>query len=494
MDAAAALVQLFDAVDRHARARASRQPERVRELAVEVAGSVSQLAEVHLRPARTALSEAPPRQVAVAFAQALFSASHVSRTLAVASTTSDAGPFIATNRLSEALGLPLWEIEDLRGENDRRASEVLKRARALNWLWSRFPNPRNNPQPLFNTLFQGAVAPVAERFARQGSRLYAVVPQPSPPPPEALYLRWLGEAEHWTCLPDNHFAARYVDRAIVRGLERGVGCQGDEADRILDNLVCTIPTEGERVFLDHDRWRSEGWAELTGLGVVSPGPDWLPLPLAPDAIDTDEWLVPTGDGLTLRSPRAVFDRHAMTRMTAMTQAIYAEMCARLLADRTDPMEQVWLFDLGRSIQRCLQPMVDWARAARTRDHVAAARGLPPQLVGDALNQAADAWEQSIASSWGGMPDASRPHTVQTILASHLAVTQSALQSAWRRPPGSRAPHRRVLLLFFAHYAAHAPLGRLWRPVDGQLPPPEDLVGQWFWGTWERVMAALAAEE
>jgi hypothetical protein len=56
-------------------------------------------------------------------------------------------------------------------------------------------------------------------------------------------------------------------------------------------------------------------------------------------------------------------------------------------------------------------------------------------------------------------------------------------------PDPRSSHRRVMLLFLAHYAASAPLGRLWRVQDGKLPPPEDVLGEWFWGTWQRVLDA-----
>jgi hypothetical protein len=37
------------------------------------------------------------------------------------------------------------------------------------------------------------------------------------------------------------------------------------------------------------------------------------------------------------------------------------------------------------------------------------------------------------------------------------------------------------------------VGRLWRPENGRLPPPEDVIAEWFWGTWQRVLAARDAD-
>ncbi len=490
-DVSGAVSLLFDALARHGRERARGDEEALTRTSIEVGGHVANVVGVAGRPLRGRLDGPPPKPVAFAMARAIFASPHLSRTLSTYTTASDTVVFHATDALADALDLPTWQLEELRAESDFIVADVLKQIRVLHWLWQRTGNPRVAPEPLFNSLFPGAVQPKATHFAYRGCRLYGVFDQPAPPPPEALFLHWLSGSERWTCVPDRHFSAAYVDTSLLRGCGRAVGASETEVVEILEKIVCAVPAADETGFVHRDRWRSEGWAALSGIGGARPGADWLTLPLTPDAIAPDDWLVATERGLELREPRRVFDRHAMTRLTAMTQGLYAEMCARLLAGRPiEPSHQAWLFDLDPYIQRVLQPLLDWAADARAHRFLAARLGVEVPHVAAAMAQVRDTWLKAARGSWGGVPSESRPQTVQSILAAHLAVSQSSLHRIWRQQADERAAHHRVLLLFFACYLKDAPLGRLWKPIDDRVPPPEDVVGDWFWGTWMRVLATL----
>jgi hypothetical protein len=229
--------------------------------------------------------------------------------------------------------------------------------------------------------------------------------------------------------------------------------------------------------------------------MADPSPGWLAWPIPPHAIETESWLTMTEDGLAMKAPRRVFDRHAMTRMTALAHGIYAEFCARVLGGHSiDPLRQAELFDLGPYIQRALQPLLDWAASPKTHAYLSQKMQVPHDHIAAALLKARDIWLQSAQASWGGAPTEGRPHTVQTLMATHLAVAQIGLHHVYKLTPDPRGPHHRVLLLFFAHYMQQAPLGRLWRVEGGALPPMEDVVGEWFWGAWQRVLRALERED
>jgi hypothetical protein len=486
-----AICDLFEVLGRRGRHLALGDGSGLAAYDEQVGRAVRVLSHQVRRPMRTSVSEAPPRPVAMAMAQAIFSAPHVARTLAIDTTLSEHHGFQPTAHLADALGVPMWELEEVRDDIDRRVASFLKQTRALNWLWFRFDNPSIHPAPLYNVLFPGATGPEPERFVRRGGRLYLVLPQRDPPPLESLYLRWLSSRGEWSVTPDDYFSARYVDEAVRRGIGRGIGAEGDETQRLLDNMVCAVPSSESRAFIVRDRWRSEGWAELTGLGMSEPSPAWLGQPMAPDAVEVRSWLSVTEGGIAVNSPRRVFDRHALLRITAMMHGLYAELCARVLSgEPVDPMQQAALFDLDPYIQRALQPLLDWAGRADTHAHVARELGAEVDHVRAALLQVREVWLKSARTSWGGSPAEGRPHTVQSILATHMAVSQEALHHLYRMPPDPRAPHHRVAVVFFAHYAQQASVGRLWKVEGGALPPTEDVLGEWFWGTWQRVLRAL----
>lgn len=490
-----AVADLFEALARHGRAITRNDEDQRRQLATEVGGHVAHVVSEVDRAPPPGPDDVPPRTVALALARALFGSPHLSQTLSVFTTASEYRVFQPTPALADVLGLAVWELEEIRNEIDVDVAGFLKQSRALHWLWSKGGNPKVAPAPLWHMLFPGAEQPQAEHFAYRGGRLYAVVDQPSPPPVEGLYLPWLPGADRWTAVPDSHFAARYLDPALVRSIARGIGASEVEVAELLDAAVCVVPQEAEQAFLVKDRWRSEGWATVTGVGRAHPGSAWLTLRLAPDAIEPDGWLEKRGDGLALVAPNRVFDRHAMGRISTMMQGLYAEICARMLTrERLEAHRQSVLFDLDPYVQRVLAPLLEWAADARTHRHLAERMGVEPGHVGAAMAQVREGWLRAAATSWGGVPTEERPYTVQTLLAAHLAVSQSSLHRVFHAEDDPRAPHSRILLLFFAHYLRDAPIGRLWRTVEGQVPPPEDVVGQWFWPLWLRVLDAVDATE
>ena len=477
--------QLFMLLDRLAQARTLSREDQVRECAGNVASEVDRLAAHLSRPAVSSVS--PGRGRAVAMAQALFAAPHVARTLSVEATQSDVRAVEPDDELADLLSLPLWELEELREDVDRRVAQFMRQTRALHWLWRVTPNPRSAPEPLFKMLFPGVETPSGLRFTRRGARLYCMFDAPSPPPPESLYLRWLSDAPRWTMVPDGWFDPRYVDDNLVTRLGRALGSSADDARGLLQNMVCAIPAASERMFLARDRWRSEGWADITGLGLASPSPSWICQTIAPDGIDTRNWIRHGDDALELHDPRRAFDRHALSRITAMMHGLYAEMCARLLSrQEVGPMGQALLFDLSPYIQRALQPLLDWAARDATHERLAASLGVEAHVVASLLGQARNIWLDAAHNSWGGAPTPDRPHSVQSILARHLALAQRSLAEAFSRSTGGPGAHQRVLLMYFGCYVASAPIGRLWRAVDGALPPPEDPIGDAFWAMWTAV--------
>lgn len=483
----ASLGALFAWLDTLAKSRATGETATEEAALAEVHQAVTTVAQTVLRPMETTPAP-PPRAVGVAMAHALFAVPHISATMSAKTTLSETSSFVPTDPLAEALGLPRWEVDDIREEVDYRVAMLLKQVRALQWLWTRQDHPRINPAPLISTLFPGAPPGTDVHFSRSGLRLYAAVDDEPAPPTSSLYLTWRSTSRGWPRQPDLRFDARYVDASLLRAMGRALGTSAEEARSMLANLVCVIPKSQRDHYITHDRWRSEGWADLTGIGVAGTGASWITRALAPDALDEEDWLEATSEGIALRGARRVFDRHALARITAITRASFAELLARELSkqDAPGPAEAA-LFDLSPAIQRGLQPMLDWAASSRTHAHVARKIGATEADVAAALSQVRQSWLNAAQTSWGGIPSPQRPHTVQTILATHLALSQASLRRSARMAPDPRMPHRKVILLFMAHYAAAAPIGRLWRPVDGALPPPEDVLGEWFWGCWQRVL-------
>lgn len=486
--------RMFASLDQRARLRALGDEAAVRSLDVEIEQHVARLGEASAsRPAsRTAV---PPRPVALAMAHALFAAPHLGRTLSSAPLAGSFPGFRANQALSDVLGVPHWELEPLREAVDLKVSSILRQRRSLLWLWQRSGDPAQQPRALYETLFPTNGGTPPQRFERRGARLYAVFADPLPLPADALYLRWIAPHRPEALWPDDTFQARYVDESLVRALGRGLGVNADEAPELLDNLVCVVPATDDSRFVRLDRWRSEGWSDITGLARGADAPAWITLPLAPDALDDDLPVERTPEGVVTRNPRRVFDRQATTRITAVVQGLYAALCARMIAgEPLDGAALARLFDLGPHIQRALQPLLDWPASPAAQAHVAAKLDVSLDDAAGTLALVRDVWLKAAHASWGGRPSPERPVTVQTVLASHIAATSWSLTRRWREPGDRRVPHQPILLLFFASYVQQAALSRLWRAPDGTLPPPEDVIGEWFPVLWRRVLDIVGFDE
>lgn len=488
----AGLAELFEALDARA-GRAATDARAAAGLDAQVAAAVASLGEGLSRPMVDRLSGPPPDAIGAAMARALFDAPHVSRTFGGDTTVHAYAPFRPSEALGDALGHDVDVLDAMREDGDRAAAGVLKQMRLLSWLWMRAGDPAAQPLTLFRSLFPVDASTPPQRFVRRGARLYPMFAGPGAQP-EALFLPWV--SGDGVDQPLGGFVARYVDDGLVTAIQRGIGADAGEAVRLLSDLVCPLPVVDD-AWVRRDRWRAEGWASLTGLGTTHDSAVWLTMPLARDAVDVHTLFerAPHG-GYQAASARRVFDRHAMQRATLAVRALYAELMARALTgDLAEVTRHAAVFDVCGTFQRVLQPLLDWVRSPGARRHVAETFALPSGETERLMDEVHGVWVHAMQVGWAGRPAADRPHTVATIVTGHLALLQTSLARTQRRAPDGRGAHQRVLLLFLAHYLARAPLGRLWRTnAEGGLVPTEDVVGDWFWGTWRRALDALGYEE
>ncbi len=442
---------------------------------------VSELGKLVAPPTVRKLEAAPPRAVAVAMAKALFSLPHVARTLAVATTLSDVHAFVVNPGLARALGLPMWELEDIRDHVDEQAALQFKRMRAMNWLWYRFSKTDDGLTQMWQALFPGLshIQPVA--MEREGSRIYLVVPQPRPPAAESLYLRFHPQRASWSIEPDGLFRAEWMDPALLGGIARSVGAERDELILMLDQMITVVPQAQGEAFKARDRWRSEGWAELTGLGRSTPSTGWVTWRIPSDGIDLGEGLLPDPQGkVSATTLQVLFDRHAAGRVTAVLHGIYAEFMARLLsAEVAGPMPTSALFDLRTYVSQALAPLLDWTRSEDTHRWLARQLGLGTADAADYLSKVGRIWHQRMNRVWLN-PE---PGGLLSLLTGHLAALGTSATKLWYLTPDQRSAHHRCLLLFLAHYLQTARVDRLWAGDD----PVDDVASRWFWGTWQRVL-------
>lgn len=479
------LERLFSALDRRARRKAMGDLERADQAAQEASIAIEAIGR-SARPTVHPIDTVPPRSVAVAMAQALFGLPHLTHTLAASLPRMRVVAAGSSDELATVLGLPRWELDEIREDVDRRAAFAFKQARAMAWLWSRF-RPEDDPEPLFRTLFPTSRGGIRE-FRRSGFRLYAVVDQADPAPPASLYLSWLPGTSNWTCTPGVSFQGKFVDDSLRRRLARGIGLDLDEVDILLDSFVEAVPSASLADWIAHDRWRSEGWAAMSGLGLAHAGPGWLVERLASETIDPDGWLTQTETGISISGARRQFDRLAMARVQVLGRSLYAEMFARFLDDGVRSAdERATLYDLAPYIQRVLRPVLDWTASAGALSHLAEQLGISAVSLKPATRHVHELWLRSAQGSWGGAPSAEHPETVQTILATHLAVLETSLKDTLETTVDPRGDHRGAALLFAACYLARAPLGRLWKSVDGAMPEVEDVVGRWFQPLWRKIL-------
>jgi hypothetical protein len=484
------------------------------EIDKQILEAVDELADAERQVPVDVIGDPPPRAVAVALATAIFAQPHLSMLFSELHTdateevepaplSSGDAPFVLPPEvLPEALGLPNWELEDIREDVDRKVGLVLKQARAVRWLWAHFGIPDSSAEQLFRVLFPaapGKLSPVG--LMRRGPQLYALASQEVTPPVESLYLSWLPVVEEKSFPPLRTFRAIYVNPNLRRSLGRSIGAADEEVVQILESMVTVIPRGATTKFLQHDGWRARGFAAITGVPAPYGEPAWLSRALEPEDVAWGSWLFakPEG-GLEVGDARHAFDMLAVTRVNGVLRQLYGEMFARLLHGEANGRGgDLILLDVERHIRAVLKPLVAWAEAPQTSGWIAAQLRIPSEVVQRAMDKVAAEWKEQLDLAWVGAPADGHGRTVQALITTHLVVLQDGLRSAMARRADPRGPHKDILLLFAAQYFAHAPLERLWAEASENNTWPSvrvsvtDVVGQWFWGAWTRVLDAMQDE-
>ncbi|MBW1877484.1 MAG: hypothetical protein JRI25_05500 [Deltaproteobacteria bacterium] len=448
----------------------------------------------------------PSRGAALAFAAAVYSQPHLPITLhdRPSQGTHDIRPpalpdadpplVFSQETLREVFHLEDWEFDELREEVDRRVGRHLKQERALEWLWHHFKVGRSDPERFFRVLFPAAPRRLPDDVGmiRYGSQLYALVDQNPPPPLASLYLGWLDVDPETTYDPLETFGGRYVDGGLRRLLGRAIGASDAEVIDLLDRMVTIIPRRNCAAYIVHDMWRITGAAAMTDIGASYASGGWHARPLAANELYVKEFLgiAPSGR-LTVKDALPTFDRHATHRASTMLNQLHAEMLARtLIEDPSTPAhttaEDLSLYDLKRHLRKVLLPLLDWARAEETVNHVAKVFKVRDDEARNTLLALAKAWQRRAETYWWGSPSREQAFTVRGALLMHFISTHTNLRLTLRRRSGPRRRHQDLLHLFAAHYYAEASIGRLLAEMSGP-EPKTDPIAHWFWVMWQQLM-------
>jgi hypothetical protein len=460
----------------------------------------------------------PPRSVAVALALAVLGQPHVGITIAPGrpqGTDTVHGPPprplerpLATTpeALAAGLGLPRWEVDDLREGVDVRAARRLKAQRMVVWLWNRFGFPsEGRPEALFRLLFPGLDRDVGRvGFVRCGAAMYAVIDTDDASSTLSVHMPWTareGDSDH---APLSSFQARYVDPDLRRAIGRAVGADDVEVCALLDRSIALVPRRALESWLRADTWRTSGAATLTDLAATYPAGSWLVEPLGPHDVAWDSWLGARADrdGLTWRDELPAFDQLATPRVSEMMRLTYAAMLSDLAGQLPDgrvttpqvTLEDLDFLDAGTQIRAVLAPLLAWPRNAETVRTIAAMTEVDPDAARASLEQLATRWADHLGAGWTGTGTA--PTSVHATVLGHLIRTRTTLYRLYHRPPDPRGDHRTIVLLFAAHYLGSTPLERLWADAASTdtwppaRPAAGDALTEWFWGAWQRLLDAL----
>ncbi len=377
------------------------------------------------------LREPPPRRIAVAMALALLSQPLWAGLLAGAPQTVI---HIDDDALSQALGLPAWELDDLRDLLDHRASALLRRRTAVGLL------ERRGASELFRSLLPAHPEPGTARIV--GPCIY-VYPEAGHAPPSSL--------------PDGTFQGRHAAPALRRELGRSLGLADAGVEALLDAMVIVLPGPPPDGFLERERWRTEGFAALTDVG---------------DPVSKHRWVTRT-KGIRFAPPeradeatlRATFDALLRPRVGALLELLHSDLFALALAGSARGPALLDILDVGAHLDHVQRPLLD---AIRRRAR------LDPRL-----SRASDLWCHQ-AQRWSAPASPSLQVWCQGLLRLDEGLRQLA-----RRSP-QRWPHWELAIFFAAHFLAETPPPPRLHPEDDMGMPGWALV-RWFWPTWLRVL-------
>jgi hypothetical protein len=434
----------------------------------------------------------PPRRVATAMTAAIVGQPHLAVTFRRPTDTMLCEPLLLDpESMEKALGVPVWEVDDIREDVDRRVRVALKQAAILHWLWSRFGLPKNEPDALFRVLVPGAPPETAGvGMMRRGSQLYMVVDD-EPLDDAALYMGWIAKD---AAFPPDGFAGKWVDQSLLKAAARALGGDIDEIADLLDRSVTIVPRSCAKRLVATDRWRSRGWATLTGLGSRYGASRWLSAPVLMEQIDWRRSIGVHNDKLVITRPTEIFDLAALPRVQAMYRQLVAWMLASLESNSIDnaPLD---LVDVGTHMKAVLAPLLAWPTEARTAQHLARETGVGKAEAKRALLELRKDWKNHYQARWLSRFDGKA--SVQSTITAHLLGTYGSLRTLFN---DGHQRHHEVLRLFVATYAATAPVQRLWNrglsdmPSGGTgTPPPEDVVGAFFTSMMEKTLQAQALE-
>lgn len=486
-------------------------PEKAADLEQKIRGLLSRTAT----PMRDHVQGKPPRAIACAMASALFAQPHLSalrsmgracssRAMAVPALEPADPPLLTDiELLSVSLGLPQWELEDLREEIDRRAGEWVRQVRLVDWLWRTF-DQHTEPERFFVSLLPCSLkdAQKAQVIARNG-RLYLAVKHPPADSPLGLFLGWeerLSSGEHIA-----GFDSQCVSEELLSSITKIHGMGTAEARVMLDNIVAVIPLDEAPRHLAADAWRSSGFATLTRLGAGRSRKALRRGALSPDQTGWDQWLSVTEGQVSLQgSPETLFDDLATERVQAMCGPLYAALMSTHEApgyERSNThLERLGVLHTERHLNPILSPLLQWVSSAETRAHIAHELGVDRARQIDPLMNALRAqWTIRYQERWLGHlgEDSS---TVEALLFQHLLRLTGALNQLVMIPADARSPHRDTARLFLAYYLCGSPIQRLWTPHLG-IPSSErsggsqeDVLSDWFLGLWTRILNACVVAD
>jgi len=469
-----------------------------------------QISKRFAQPLRETYRGLTPRKVGQAMACAALAQPHLSSTCGTQFSRSSAPfsidplpasdpPLIApSDTLQHALSIPIWQLDELRDLIDRRVSIRLLESRCLQWMWTFF-KAEKHPKRLASLLIPDLSAPHLDvQLVCRENQLYILVPETAKRSPIELYLPWETPSSEQQTRFDKH----YVDPQLLETMARTHGLTLQRAQHLLQQTVSVIPAEQADRFIHYDNWRARGLGSLTDLiPRTSNERSWHAIPTLQD-LRWKKWIRTLNDG-TLKlqaSADHVFDILATPRATDMTRALHCAIVA--LAEDTgfETSERVGLqlavLDVERHLRRCLSPLIQWASSDEARAEIAAQTGCDlQQIVHPFMDHVMNAWTERMQAHWVGRPESSEPCFKSTLLV-HLLSLRSALQHVLLVPPDARGTHGDMVRLFCGFLYADAPIQDLWTPSSttpqGQHSgAAEDILSQWFFGTWARVLDACS---